>query len=320
MAADFRTVSHVFEPAPIDVTNLAHDYLEMLYREALRGTTDHFLRVIRRGAENGRPVKAISLSRDAKLLFAPAFRGGRKLPGPGDVLRCTTVAAMVGRAYYANHSVITFEERRGPEHPAESFRKGDIIAGVVLGFVFVDMLPDGWRPSRCPEELIEGGWTAPSPFASDPAFSFLLRAETPADAYIPPSARRLPPTTWTARFTDTDGFGHVTARKRSYPFFEHVYASFPNAGADPRNPRRIPVAPNSVVGYYVEFKTEQKVREQCSVEGGVLPAGDGMVEVRMTLQGEATKGVNNRAAMLLVADGDVVPVTGRGRVVIQGSL
>lgn len=324
--SDYRTVSFTFSPAPIDLTSCVHDYFELLYREALRGTSEHFRAVTLRARANGRPLKSYSLSRDAKLMLAPEFAGGpnaKKLPGPGCVLKCTTSATFIGNSYYRNESVFTFEQGGAG---SEAFTKGQIIAGSSLGFVFVEMTEKGgWTPSKCPEELAKGGWTVKSPLEAIPQFAYLTRDEPSADKYLSAVSGGvpLPDYRWTVQFNQTDSFGHHTARKRVYPFFDFLASKFPNKmKREAINPRGINVAANSVLGYYVEFKTELKFEETASINAVVAPASSpGLVEIRFTLEGDQTKGVLNRASMLLVSDNanapdllNAVPTTGRGRV------
>ena len=98
-----------------------------------------------------------------------------------------------------------------------------------------------------------------SPLANDPAYPLITRSEPPADAYLPSTAFKLPTGTWKGRFTDSDAFGHVNAPRRSYAFFEFLFEAFPNLQKrEPENPRGIPVAPNSVAGYFVDYRTEIK--------------------------------------------------------------
>lgn len=331
-ATDFpRTVSFTFDPAPIDISNSLHDWFEALYREALRGTTEHFRIITKAAAANGRPIKSYSLSRDAKLMFGPQFLGenAKRLPGTGSLIMCTTSATFIGRSYYRNESVFTYAGRKGGSTAPDDFAVGEIIAGSVLGFVFVEMTPSGgWTPGQCPEELVKGGWQVDSPLAAIPTFSYLTRDEVAADKYLDlAGASPLPKGGWLAPFNTTDSFGHVTARKRVLPFFDYVYSTFPNAvKRDKVNPRGISVAANSIIGYYVEFKSETKAGERCEIEAVAMPPKDGLVELRFVLQGDEAKGVLNRASMLLVAEAGAadpkraVPITGRGRVMVRSVL
>lgn len=124
----------------------------------------------------------------------------------------------------------------------------------------------------------------------------------------------------------------MNAPRRSYPFFEYLYQHFPNFNRrENENPRGIPVAPNSVVGYFIDFRTEIKASEECAIEGVLLPGpeGSGLVEARFTLEGDETRGLLNRATFLIIGDGvaaaagdlvKAVPRTGKGRVLLHSAL
>lgn len=170
--SNLKTVTHDF-PLPDSSTAIVFDFFEMLHRQALTGTNELIRNYVQQSIVNGRPDNSLCLSRDAKFMLSPVFYTSepgtkrKRLPAAGDVLKATSFINFVGRSYYQNQTIFSYAERkedkaRGRWDP-ESFEPGEVIAAATLGFVFVTTTESGgWKASKCPEELVEGGWVVSS--------------------------------------------------------------------------------------------------------------------------------------------------------------